>query len=183
MSDIKEINGVKVVGSKPATTALGHPMKQVDELTMEDGSKMYGCAHDGCDAVGTSYQKLLHHLRVHDPRPPRKWMKVADMSVADVLNTIVEYQAIIDRLNKELKDAKSKASDRLFEIRALEGRLNRREVRIAADGYSHDKEIQKLTKERDEALRIAEDALAEADKWKNNVAILREVFGNTTNGG
>ena len=102
---------------QPAEARISTPenrvtFKQTVLLLLEDGTELFGCAHEGCTYTHRLLEGVRPHLKVHKPKSPAEPMDLADLSVRDVLQLAASAQ----RLGTELKST-ARERDRAIEDR------------------------------------------------------------------
>lgn len=178
MQNIKEVDGKKVVEWKTAYTGLKVPYQKVEVLVLEDGTETFGCTFPGCDKTGPAAFPLAgaHYSRKHK-LAPEGWSAVSAMTLGELVEFAGTGKQQLDHANAKVAELRGKLSDSQYQAGLLQGKLNRRDTRLASEKVNADSELQsqldKALADVEEYRQMAEQAVELADTYKKQVEALK----------
>lgn len=174
MGNIQQVNGVKVVDWRPAITGVKQAVHKAEQLVLEDGTTTYGCTFDGCDYTAPTFQAITSgHWQTHEPRPPKRWMEIANMPIGEVMDLVTTYDKELKRVTAERDEARQRSIGYRNELRATEAKLERREKRIGSSEEELQNRIAALLDQVAEAIRAQQAAELRADTLQDEINEIR----------
>lgn len=175
MGNIQQVNGVKVVDWKPAITGVKQAVHKAEKLILEDGTETFGCTYEGCDYTAATFQAITSgHWSSHEPRPPKRWMNVANLTVAELLDLATTYKQELDRLTEERNEARKRSIGYRNDLRATEAKLERREKKLGSSDSETETRIAGLLDQVADANRCRIEAEQRADEAERRLAEIQQ---------
>lgn len=134
---LSKINDVDIVKVEQAfsplhTEEVPKPFRNVAKLTLADNQVVYGCRFDGCDYTSTAPQGINAHFATHKGPNSKRWGEVGNWTVAELFDTVLDFEAETARLHRLLASAQERALSHRDEAQSLRNKLARRDSQIAS---------------------------------------------------
>lgn len=172
--NIQAVDGINVVEWQPAITGVGQAVYKAEKLILADKTELYGCTFDGCTYTAATFQAITSgHWQTHEPRPPKRWMEIADMPIGQVMDLITTYDKELKRITGERDDARQRSIGYRNELRATEAKLERREKKLDNSDEGLQNRIANLLDQVAEANRLRQAAEDKVDALQYEINEIR----------